>query len=170
MRGWIIPTVWLFAFMITFNAGTAWAERPATVLLITSKDLAPAWQDFADWKTSLGKATKIVTVQEIEAKHKGKDIQDKIRACVLDHIDKHGTHWVVLGGDSKPGGKGHVPDRDTLHPMMRYRDIPTDVYFLSKKKLGHQRRRHLRRLGQRSQGYLLHQRQSQHRSHSCGQR
>jgi hypothetical protein len=133
MRVSTIPTVWLFAFITALSASTVWAERPATVLLITSKDLAPAWQDFSDWKTSLGKATKIVTVQEIDAKHKGKDIQDKIRACVLDHIDKHGTHWVVLGGDSKPGGKGHVPDRDTLHPMMRYRDIPTDVYFLSKK-------------------------------------
>ena len=52
----------------------------------------------------------------IKKQYKGKDVQQQIRACVLDHIDHHSTKWVVLGGDSGPGGKGLVPDRDTRHP------------------------------------------------------
>jgi len=110
-------------------------DPSATVLLITNVKLAKAWRPFADWKTRLGKATHIVTVQEIEKTYKGVDTQDKIRKCVLDYCDNHGTRWVILGGDSEPGGKGVVPDRDTLHDLggLRYADIPTDIYFLSKR-------------------------------------
>jgi len=106
-------------------------QRPATVLLVTSDELAPHWTPFADWKTRLGKSTRVVTVDEIKAAFKGADVQAKIRACVLDSIRQHGTRWVILGGDSLPGGSGHVPDRDTLHPGYRHRDIPTDVYYIS---------------------------------------
>ena len=109
------------------------AERPATVLLVTSEELADAWTDFADWKTAQGKATKIVTVEQLSERFKGDDVQQKIRAAVLDSIDNHGTRWVILGGDSLPGGKGHVPDRDTRHRAFRYADIPTDLYYLSRK-------------------------------------
>ena len=115
------------------NKNCTASERPATVLLITSKSLADAWQPFANWKTRSGKATKIVSVEEIGEDYEGKDIQQKIRACVLDHVDNHGTKWVILGGDSQPGGKGIVPDRDSKHPNFRYSDIPTDVYYLSRK-------------------------------------
>ena len=41
-------------------------QRPATVLLITDRSLAEAWRPLADWKTRAGKATEIVTVQDIE--------------------------------------------------------------------------------------------------------
>lgn len=108
-------------------------NAPATVLLITSDQLAKAWQPFAEWKTRLGKPTKIVTTQQIEKQYEGKDIQQKIKAAVLAHIDKHKTRFVVLGGDAEPGGGGHVPDRDTKHPMFGYDDIPTDVYYISTK-------------------------------------
>ncbi|NQU23438.1 MAG: hypothetical protein HQ567_19325 [Candidatus Nealsonbacteria bacterium] len=108
-------------------------QRPATVLLVTDRSLAEAWRPLADWKTRAGKATEIVTVQDIDAKYQGNDVQEKIRACVLEHIDQRGTRWVILGGDSQPGGKGLVPDRDTPHPTMRVRDLPTDIYYISEK-------------------------------------
>lgn len=110
--------------------------RPATVLLITADSLKTAWQPFAAWKTRLGKAAKIVTVREIAAKYKGRDVQAKIRACVLAHVKDSGTRWVVLGGDSLPGGKGLVPDRDTVHLLYgrsKVADIPTDLYYISAK-------------------------------------
>ncbi len=123
-----------FAFLCGNLA--AGEPRPATVLLITSQELQSAWEDFADWKTRLGKATKIVTVEAIEEEYTGDDVQQKIRVCVLEHIEKHSTRWVILGGDSQPGGRGIVPDRDTPHVVMgrmRFPDIPTDVYYLSEK-------------------------------------
>ena len=108
------------------------------VLLITDRTLAEAWQPFAVFKTQIGLPTKITTVQAIDANYEGADIQAKIRACVLDHIDNHETHYIILGGDSAPGtwpdGGGLVPDRDTPHfpmPGFGYKDIPTDLYYLS---------------------------------------
>ena len=115
--------------------GVQAADRPATVLLVTSAKLAPAWGDFAAWKTRQGKATKILTVETIRKDYRGGDVQQKIRAAVLDHVEKHATHWVVLGGDSEPNGGGLVPDRDTPHRVMggrlAYDDIPTDLYYIS---------------------------------------
>ena len=103
------------------------------VILITSKELAPSWQKFADWKGSLGKSVKIISVADIDSYYKGVDIQEKIRLCVRDYIDNYGAKWVILGGDSLPNGKGVVPDRDTKHTtnMGKYTDIPTDIYYLS---------------------------------------
>ncbi|MDC1142043.1 C25 family cysteine peptidase [Planctomycetota bacterium] len=115
--------------------------RPVTVLLITDKGLSEAWEPFADWKTTIGKSTKIVTVQAIGVNYKGDDIQTKIRECVLDHVEKHKTKWVILGGDStRENGAGLVPDRDTPHRHIRYPrtrkphdKIPTDLYYVSPK-------------------------------------
>ncbi|NWK56277.1 hypothetical protein HW115_11700 [Verrucomicrobiaceae bacterium N1E253] len=108
-------------------------EKPAKVLLVTSPELADAWKPYAIWKQKQGKPVKVVTTEEIEKIYPGPDIQEKIRQCVRKHIDAGGLRWVVLGGDSLPGGKGVVPDRDTVHINMwgEKRDIPTDIYYLS---------------------------------------
>ena len=113
----------------------ATSKRPDTVLLICHDSHVQAWQTFANWKTSIGKSTKIISTKTIAEKYNGKDIQEKIRLCCVDHIKNNGTKWVILGGDSQPGGKGLVPDRDTAHRNMfaKYNDIPTDVYYLSEK-------------------------------------
>lgn len=131
---------------------TAWASavttndaRPATVLLITSKQLAPSWQRFADWKTRLGKATEVVTVDDIRSGYGGADVQAKIRACVLKHVAERGTKWVILGGDSEPDGGGHVPHRVVYQRMFEMparmfpgnmvkpggADLPVDLYYVS---------------------------------------
>ena len=109
------------------------ADPNADVLLITPDDLAEAWEPFADWKTRLGKRTKILTIAQIEEEYQGDDIQQKIRNCCLEHIDYHGTKWIILGGDSRPDERGGVPDRDTKHAnnFVRHEDIPTDVYYVS---------------------------------------
>ena len=122
-----------FGLLLSTMPLSAGAARPATVLLVTSDELADAWDDFADWKTAQGKSTKIVTIAELTKDIAGDDIQQKIRAGVLRSIDEDGTRWVILGGDSLPGGKGHVPDRDTRHRGFGYADIPTDLYYLSRK-------------------------------------
>ncbi len=101
------------------------------VILITSLDLVDSWKPFAVWKEKLGKSVEIISTDAISEKHKGTDIQETIRLCVRDHIDNNGTKWIILGGDSLPGGKGIVPDRDTQHRNMwgEKDDIPTDIYF-----------------------------------------
>ena len=128
----------LFFIGLLCVSSVTWAadapERPATVLLITGEELAKAWQPFADWKTRGGKSTQILTVAHIDKTYPGQDVQAKIKACVKKHVDEQGTRWVVLGGDSLPGGKGLVPDRDTRHALgfrLRYADIPTDLYYVT---------------------------------------
>jgi len=118
------------------TATEAGNKRTPSILLITSVELKDSWQPFASWKTSIGKPTRILTVKDISATYKGKDIQEKIRYCVLDHAENKNTQWVILGGDSEQNGKGHVPDRDTKHVVMgrmRYDNIPSDIYYISDK-------------------------------------
>ena len=44
---------------------------------------------------------------------------------------KHGTRWVILGGDSSTDPKVGIPDRDTDHSgFYKYTDIPTDLYYI----------------------------------------
>jgi hypothetical protein len=135
MRAIVLILTLLLA--ITTTTAAELSETTARVLLITDESLADAWKPFAEWKTSCGKPTRIVTVQHIKATYAGKDIQAKIQDCVKTHVASDGTKWIVLGGDSSPGGKGLVPDRDTSHNVrvygMRYADIPTDLYYISEK-------------------------------------
>ena len=134
-----------FVVAISIVANSAIAEQPAElehgnckvkdradVLLITSKKLADSWDAFADWKTKTGRPTKIITVETIGEKFEGDDIQEKIRACCLSHIEHQKTRWVILGGDSRGRKGGEVPDRDTDHSgFFKYKNIPTDIYYLS---------------------------------------
>lgn len=122
----------LLALGLSAVASTLPSARAADVLLITSAELADSWKPFAEWKTKQGKSTEVVTVADIAKSYEGVDVQEKIRKCVRENIDKK-TKWVVLGGDSLPGGVGVVPDRDTVHKTMwgENKDIPTDIYYLS---------------------------------------
>lgn len=131
----IVLTLAVFATSQLF-AGVPLQDRAtpsqgATVLLVTSADLASAWQPYANWKTGIGKPTKIVTVAQIAEAYEADNVQEQIRLCVRDHIDHHGTQWVVLGGDSLPGGTGLVPGGHTTVHAQERAGIPTDIVYLS---------------------------------------
>lgn len=102
-----------------------------TVLLITSEELAPAWHEFADWKTQCGKRTRIVTVSEAKESHPHKVVQESIRLLVRDYIENHQTRWVILGGDCTPDGKGVVPGGHTTIHDIEPHGIPTDIVYIS---------------------------------------
>lgn len=121
-----------FLFSLGILAGAA-PEKNVAILLVTPDKLADAWKPFADWKTKQGKPTTIIRLSQIDSDYKGADIQAKIRACALAHIDNHGARWIILGADSQPSDKKGVPDRNTAHPAMgpEYSDLPTDAYFIS---------------------------------------
>ena len=106
------------------------ADAPADLLLVTAGSLAEAWLEFARWKTSQGIVTKIVTIRQIARAYEANNIQEKIRLCVREHIEQHGTQWVLLGGDSEPGG-GLVPGGHHTYHEDEPRGIPTDIVYLS---------------------------------------
>ena len=103
----------------------------ATVLLITADELAEAWIPFAKWKTTNGKLTRIVTTGQINRDYTAENLQEKIRLCVRSHIEEQGTRWVILGGDSLPGGGGLVPGGHTTEHAQERKGIPTDIVYLS---------------------------------------
>ncbi|MEO0480162.1 MAG: C25 family cysteine peptidase [Planctomycetota bacterium] len=106
-------------------------QRDATVLLITDPSLVEAWQPFADWKTSIGKRTEIVTVAELGKRFEADSVQESIRLGVRHFIENRGTKFVVLGGDATHDGGGLVPGgHRTVHQQER-RGIPTDIVYLS---------------------------------------
>lgn len=102
-------------------------------LLVTAASLSEAWVPFVVWKESQGIAVEVVSVEEIDGTVEGPDLPEKIRRYVQAQIADEGLHWLVLGGDSLPGGEGLVPDRDTFHETVWGRDssVPTDIYYLS---------------------------------------
>ncbi|MGI9243578.1 MAG: C25 family cysteine peptidase [Verrucomicrobiales bacterium] len=102
----------------------------ATVLLIAGDELAEAWRPYAEWKTQQGRATKIISVRQIARSFEAASIQEKIRLCVRRHVEQHGTKWVILGGDSEPGG-GSVPGGHTTYHTQEPQGIPTDIVYLS---------------------------------------
>lgn len=121
--------------LIPFSSAVAEGEsqQEVPILLITSPALSSSWESYAEWKGEQGKGVRIVTTDTIGRDYDGPDLQEKIRKCVRHHIDDRGTKWVVLGGDSQPGGEGVVPDRDTAHRTRfgESSDIPTDIYYIS---------------------------------------
>ena len=102
----------------------------AELLLIAPDELVDAWLDFARWKIQQGITTKIVTVREIARGYEAESIQEKIRLCVREHIESHGTTSVLLGGDSEPGG-GLVPGGHYTFHEEEPMGIPTDLVYLS---------------------------------------
>lgn len=69
-------------------------------LIITNEDLRNTFQLLADWKTKKGIPTIIETVENIQSKYRGNDIQEKIRNYLIDIKAVYGSLFVLLGGDT----------------------------------------------------------------------
>lgn len=108
----------------------------AEYLIITSSALALAFQPLADHRASYNRlAAREITTEYIYANYSGTkpnggtDNQTRIRNCILDYVNNHGTLYVVLGGDDSV-----VPDRDTYiavqgDQLYTSTNCPTDFYY-----------------------------------------
>ena len=104
------------------------ATNDAVYLLITSGSLSNAFQPLVDRRTAQGKPGKLVTVEWIQNNYSGlrpdggTDVPTKMRNCIEDYYQNHGTRYVALGGD------------ETVVPV-RYciscggTEIPCDLYY-----------------------------------------
>jgi len=77
-------------------------DRTETVdyLLVTSASYESLFQPLADWKSAKGVPAEIVTTAWIYSNYSGVDNAEKIRNCIIDYYENHGTTWVLLGGDT----------------------------------------------------------------------
>ncbi|MDM8005960.1 MAG: C25 family cysteine peptidase [Phycisphaerae bacterium] len=98
--------------IITAGDGTA------IYLLITSSALAPAFQPLVDRRTLQGKTGQLVTIETIQTAFAGVDLPDKIRNCVRQYYQNHGTAWVALGGSES-----------VVPPRYVEGNIPVDLYY-----------------------------------------
>jgi CSLREA domain-containing protein len=79
----------------------------AVYLLITNQALSTAFQPLVDRRTSQGRPGQLLTVEWIDAHYDGTrpdggtDLPTKIRNCIKDYYEHHGTRWVALGGDDQ---------------------------------------------------------------------
>lgn len=97
-------------------------------VIVTTEAMKDAFQVMADFKTSLGIPTVVVTVEFIAANYRnGADIQETIRIFLQDAYAKWGTEYVLLGGDT-----GVLPARyvsNTFYPTYGHTNIPVDLYY-----------------------------------------
>jgi len=81
-------------------------DSSAEYLIVTSSSYGPFFEPLAQWKSQKGVPAAIVTTTDVYASYPGIDNQEKIRNCIIDYYQNHGTIWVLLGGDTNV-----VPDR-----------------------------------------------------------
>ncbi len=121
-----------------FLVSPVFGEGAVQVLLISPPELQEAWQSYADLRKEQGVAMKVITTDEIAKDYNGPDLQEKMRLCAREHIERKAFHSIILGGDSE-GDAGLIPDRDTFHQNMwgNDRDIPSDLYYISSNNWDH---------------------------------
>ncbi len=94
-------------------------------VIITDENLAPCFQDIADWKTKKGVPAVVKTVSWINANYTGgSDTAERIRLFIQDAFASWGTTYVLLGGDTNI-----VPIRFIRSSYYGGWDISTDLYY-----------------------------------------
>lgn len=99
-------------------------------LIVTNDELSEYFWNLYVWKMEKGVTTKIVTVESINENYEGETIQLKIKNCLKDYYENHGTKFVMLGGDDKVvpvmGCYGRVSIKSGT---MIDNNIPTDLFY-----------------------------------------
>ncbi|MDY6914825.1 MAG: C25 family cysteine peptidase [Candidatus Cloacimonadota bacterium] len=104
------------------------------LLLITSEELMPGFDDYINFKENTGYAIKTKSVEDIYIEYSGQDHQEQIRNCIIDYYENHSITYVILGGDSAPNNPSEdiIPHRGFYVNMgsgnVDY-DIPSDMYY-----------------------------------------
>lgn len=105
-------------------------------LIITRDNYKAAFQPLADWKRKKGVPSKIITVEEIERTYTSDSRHMRIKECIKEMHENHGTMFVLLGGDVEviPTQYCYVKT-DVLEydedEGFRYieANIPSDIYY-----------------------------------------
>lgn len=111
-------------------APTAGAAAPASgfdYLLITSSNLAAAFQPLVERKTQDGLAVKVAMLEAITNTISGRDVPEQIRNYIRQAYTNWGISYVLLGG-----GTTVIPCRYAyVHTDQAARDsyLPTDLYY-----------------------------------------
>lgn len=100
---------------------------PVKYLVITNEELKPAFQRLANWKTTKGVKSKVLTVEEISQKYSDPIMPMRIKRAIMEY--KGQVEYVLLGGDVEV-----VPSLICTLPMQIKSptvDVPADLYYAS---------------------------------------
>ncbi len=100
---------------------------PVEYVIVTSDEMAPAFQRLADWKTATGVPAVVRTMSFIQQQYpRGADDAERVRAFLRDAYTRWGTKWVLLGGDTEV-----IPTRlgYTTYYVPGGEYIATDLYY-----------------------------------------
>ena len=102
-------------------------------VIVTSTNLKEAFETLKNFKNVLGVRTQIVTVEEIDGKYTGNDIQEKIKKQIQELKLRYGLKYVLLGGDANivPTRQCYVEAPNSKDNKNPYKDFtPADNYYV----------------------------------------
>lgn len=102
------------------------------LLLITSKELLPYFNEYIKFKNQTGYSVVTKTTDDIYAEYPGIDNPEKIRNCIIDIYTNNNLSWVILGGDADSEKQNIVPCRYLYSDpgYSGYADkLPADIYY-----------------------------------------
>jgi hypothetical protein len=103
------------------------------ILIVTSQELMPGFEDYVDYKMSTGFIVELKDVDDIYLEYEGRDNPEKIRNCIIDYYQNRNLTYVLLGGDADGGyyGNNIVPTRGLYCDAGGYADhfMPADIYY-----------------------------------------
>ncbi len=110
------------------EGGDALAADIFPYLIITDTTLESKAQELAAWKTKKGLKAAVVTTSYIEGNYTGRDLEEKVRNCIIYYYTEKGTQYVCLAGTD-----GVIPSRDVYDPLYVTGEgnylVPTDNYY-----------------------------------------
>lgn len=97
-------------------------------IIVTNEHLKGAFQKLADWKTTKGVKSKVLTIEYINNQYSGETIQLKIKKALKNYYNGaayHGLKYVLLGGDTDiiPTQLCHVEYNGSQE------ETPADIYY-----------------------------------------
>ena len=89
----------------------------ALMMVITNEELLPAAEELASLKNATGISTVVRTVEWIDGHYGGRDLQEKIRNCIINAVEELGIIFVLILGDHDvvPARLVYIPDLSLIH-------------------------------------------------------
>ncbi len=98
-------------------------------VIVTTAELAPAFEPLAAYKTRKGVPAGIVTVEEIAAAHAGQDLAEQVRNHLRLAFETRGTTHALLAGPPAQVGYRFAFAMDCQIGGEIANSIPADLYF-----------------------------------------
>ncbi|HEY6867547.1 MAG TPA: C25 family cysteine peptidase, partial [Candidatus Eisenbacteria bacterium] len=98
---------------------------PVAYVIVTNDEMAPVFQQLADWKTQSGQPAVVRTMSFIRQQYAfGSDDAERVRLFLRDCYQRWGTQYVLLAGDTDV-----IPTRLAHTIYYGGEDIASDLYF-----------------------------------------